>query len=402
MTPPLERHVRAGATVLLRRTRVPAATLRGNADLASALRADARDLAMLCDGDALPDLTGALFLDTETTGLGGGAGTHVFLLGLASFVRDDGGDSGGADHFEVRQWVLPDPADEAALLDVLVAEAAAARLVVTFHGRGFDLPLLEERCMLGGVRFPLARHPHIDLLVGARRVLKLRARRASLQTLEREILGTVRADDLPGAECPAAWFSFLRGDAAPMERVLEHNLLDLMSLPALAGALAAAARGDAPPPDVHQAGRVLARAGAETRALGLQRLAASGAAEAEDGILAAKAYEEAARLLRRAGESVEAAAAAIAATLADPGLPGPWVFLAKHHEHRTGDLDLALECARRAERCLFLRSRSAVQKREAAARITRLAERISRRAAPDGAPSPPPSPGETPATAPIA
>lgn len=382
MTTPLERQARAGASVLLRRTRVPAATLRGNAELASTLRADARDLATLCDGDALPDLTGALFLDTETTGLGGGAGTHVFLLGLASFVRD----ADGADHFEVRQWVLPDPADEAALLDVLVEEAAAARLVVTFHGRGFDLPLLEERCMLGGVRFPLARHPHIDLLVGARRVLKLRARRASLQTLEREILGTARADDLPGAECPAAWFSFLRGDAAPMERVLEHNLLDLLSLPALAGALAAAARGDAPPPDVHQAGRVLAKAGAETRALGLQRLAASGAAVAEDGVLAAKAYEEAARLLRRAGESVEAAAAAIAATLADPGLPGPWVFLAKHHEHRTGDLDLALECARRAERCLFLRSRSAVQKREAAARIARLADRIARRGAPSDAP----------------
>lgn len=377
MTTPLERHVRAGASVLLRRTRVPAATLRGDAELASALRADARDLAMLCDGDALPDLTGALFLDTETTGLGGGAGTHVFLLGLASFVREDD----GTDHFEVRQWVLPDPADEAALLDVLVSEAAAARLVVTFHGRGFDLPLLEERCMLGGVRFPLARHPHIDLLVGARRVLKLRARRASLQTLEREILMTTRADDLPGAECPAAWFSFLRGDAAPMERVLEHNLLDLLSLPALAGALAAAARGDAPPPDVHQAGRVLAKAGAESRALGLQRLAASGAEVAEDGVLAAKAYEEAARLLRRAGESVEAAAAAIAATLADPGLPGPWVFLAKHHEHRTGDLDLALECARRAERCLFLRSRSAAQKRDAAARIARLAERIARRPA---------------------
>lgn len=78
---------------------------------------------------------------------------------------------------------------------------------------------------------------------------------------------------------------------------------------------------------------------------------------------------------------MEAAAAAIAATLADPGLPGPWVFLAKHHEHRTGDLDLALECARRAERCLFLRSRSAAQKRDAAARIARLAERIARRPA---------------------
>jgi hypothetical protein len=175
-----------------------------------------------------------------------------------------------------------------------------------------------------------------------------------------------------------------------MERVLEHNLLDLLTLPALAAALAAAARGEAPAPDVHLAGRVLARSGDEDRALGLQRTAAR---TADAGGLAALAHHEAARLLRRKGLPADAAAEALAATLADPGLPGPWIDLAKHAEHETGDVAFALVCARRAEKALFLRGRGAGLRRETAARIARL----ERKSAADGtqvpaeAPPPPPT-----------
>lgn len=325
------------------------------------LRVAADDVATLCGAAVPASFEGAVFLDTETTGLGGGAGTHVFLLGAASF-------EGGV--FEVRQWVLPDPAEEEPFLDALEWEASRATSIVTFHGRGFDLPRLEERCLLAGRTFPFALTPHVDLLLGARRVLRMRTGRVSLQHLEREVLGVRRLDDLPGAECPAAWFAFLRGDTAPMERVLEHNMLDLLTLPALAAALAAAALGDAPAPDLHLAGRAFAKSGFEDRALGLQREAAR---TADVGSLAALAHHEAARLLRRKGLTAEAAASAVAATLADPGLPGPWTDLAKHAEHVSKDIPFALECARRAERCLFLRSRSVAARRDAAKRIARLA-----------------------------
>lgn len=368
-----------GSSVPLRTTRVPVSFARGRWTLGDALGASACDVATLCGAGDVTSLEGALFLDTETTGLSGGAGTHVFLLGVGAF---DG------DAFEVRQWVLRDPAEESAFLDAFEDEAARARVVVSFHGRGFDLPMLEDRCLLAGRTSPLAATPHVDLLVGARRVLRLRAGRASLQHLERAVLGIAREDDLPGAECPAAWFSYLRGDPAPIERVLEHNLLDLLSLPPLAAALAAAARGEAPAPDVHSAGRTLGRAGLEDRALGLHR---SAARATEDGGLAALAHWEAARLLRRRGMTAEAAAEALAATLADPGLPGPWIDLAKHAEHATRDLPFALECARRAERCLFLRSRAAGARRDAAKRIARLESRIA--AAQTGAPDAPDAPG---------
>ena len=348
-----------------RRTSFPVATRRGTFSLDACVAAAAPDVAALCGAEGVESLDGALFLDTETTGLSGGAGTFVFLLGVASF-RD------GA--FEVRQYVLPDPAEEPEFLDALQAEARTARCLVTFHGRGFDLPRLEERCLLAGRAFPLTGLPHVDLLAGARRVLRLRTGRVSLQHLERTVLGVARLDDLPGAECPAAWYAYLKGDRAPMERVLEHNLLDLLALPALASALAEAAAGRAPAPDVHLAGRVLARVGQETRALGLQRTAARTSA---DGSLTALAHEEAARLLRRDGRSAEAQAEAIAATLADPGLPGPWLALAKHAEHRARDLPLAIECARRAERALYLRGRPAAL-RDVRGRIDRLERKLSK------------------------
>jgi len=359
-TPHLDVLAYAGGRVELRRERFDVDVLRGHFQLSDALNAPLSDVAMLCAGGDFESLDNVLFLDTETTGLAGGAGTFVFLVGLASFT--DG-------VFEVRQWLLPDPAEEEGLLDALAEEAARARGIVSFHGRGFDVPRIEERYLLAGRTSPFCELPHMDLLVGARRVFRMRTGRVNLQHLERIVLGTARLDDLPGAECPQAWYDYLKGDKRPMWRVLEHNLLDLLSLPTLLAALARPAAGIGPSPDVHAAGKVLARAGLERRALDLQLGAAS---RAVDGHVAARAHDEASRLLRRQRRAAEAAAESLAATMSDPALPGPWLALAKYHEHKTKDMALALECCRRLESILFLRSRSESRRRDLKKRVARL------------------------------
>jgi hypothetical protein len=365
----LEERRYPGGRVLLRREPFGVDVLRGEYRLGDALQAPLGDVALLCAGGDLDSLDGILFLDTETTGLVGGAGTFVFLVGLASF-RDG--------EFEVRQWVLPDPAEEEGLLDALEEEARSARGLVSFHGRGFDVPRIEERFLLAGRRSPFCALPHLDLLVGARRVFKLRAGRVNLQHLEELVLGTRRLDDLPGSECPQAWYDYLKGETGPLHRVLEHNLLDLLSLPTLLAALARPAAGHGPSPDVHAAGKVLARAGLRDRALLLQRGAA---ARAVDAHVAARAHDEASRILRRQRRAAEAAAEALAATMADPSLPGPWLALAKDHEHRTKDFALALECCRRLERILFLRSRSESRRRDLKKRIARIERKLAAAAA---------------------
>ena len=63
-----------------------------------------------------PCRQGLLFVDLETTGLAGGAGTYAFLVGCGWF---DGGT------FRVRQFLLSSFAAERALLEA-VADAGAA------------------------------------------------------------------------------------------------------------------------------------------------------------------------------------------------------------------------------------------------------------------------------------
>src|SRR5262249_55516107 len=82
---------------------------------------------------------GTVFLDPETTGLAGGTGTYVFLVGLATWT-------GRA--LRVTQYFLGDLAAEAAFLAAIGEAVGGVRRLVTFNGRTFDLPLLETRCLL--------------------------------------------------------------------------------------------------------------------------------------------------------------------------------------------------------------------------------------------------------------
>jgi len=169
-----------------------------------------------------------VFLDTETTGLSGGAGTLVFLVGVGAFV-DEG--------FRLRQFFLRDPGEEAALLFALQQDLEAARGFVTFNGRAFDVPLLEMRYMIGLQRqWPLGSLPHFDLLFPSRRLWQRSLPDCTLSTLERGICGVVRTgEDVPGSEIPALYMEYLRtGNTRHMQRVIYHNEVDVLSLVTLA------------------------------------------------------------------------------------------------------------------------------------------------------------------------
>ena len=163
-----------------------------------------------------------LFLDTETTGLSGGAGTLAFQVGLGYL-------SGG--EYVVEQLMIRDYPEEAAMLAEVARLADRFPLLVTFNGRTFDVPLLQNRCLLNRIRPAPFTAQHADMLHAARRVWKLRLGRCTLQRLEQAVLGVSREDDLPGELVPQTFFRFLQnGDFGPIERVLEHNRQDVVSL----------------------------------------------------------------------------------------------------------------------------------------------------------------------------
>ena len=61
-----------------------------------------------------------------------------------------------------------------------------------------------------------------------------------LQTVERHKLGVRRDDDLPGAEAPKAFLDWIRDSSGAVDRVFEHNRLDVLTLVTLFAALGAA------------------------------------------------------------------------------------------------------------------------------------------------------------------
>jgi len=167
-----------------------------------------------------------VFLDTETTGLSGGTGTYVFLVGIG-FQSKEG--------FIVQQFFLQDPGEESAFLTCLNEALNGFNGIVTYNGKSFDIPILKTRYILNGLTAPFASIGHIDLLPLARRLWKYRLTHRNLGVLETEILGMERSsEEIPGWMIPEMYIDYCRtGDARPLKGVFYHNAMDIVSLAAV-------------------------------------------------------------------------------------------------------------------------------------------------------------------------
>ncbi len=179
---------------------------------------------------ALGDPSKWLFLDTETTGLAGGTGTYAFLVGLAWW------DAGG---LQVEQFFMRDFTEEYSLLQELAARVIERPVLLTFNGKSFDWPLLENRfAMTRAIAAPKLA-AHLDLLHPARALWKLRLGSVRLVELERYVLdaarlGWRRENDVESALIPQHYFDYLRGGPTqPLAGIVRHNQLDLRGLAAL-------------------------------------------------------------------------------------------------------------------------------------------------------------------------
>ncbi len=275
-----------------------------------------------------------LFLDTETTGLSGGAGTVAFLVGVGWFEGDT---------YRLEQYLMRDYDEEA---DVIARTAARMRdhpVLCTFNGAAFDIPLLQSRAVMQRTRLPRA-EGHIDLLHTARRVWRMRLKKCNLKNIEEEILGLTREDDLPGALVPETYFRFLHTrDMSLLEGILEHNGQDIDTLPVLLGILMeihadplSLTEGE----DLYSLGRINERRGRQEEARRCYRAAG------ERG-MAFLSGTRLADMARRCGEYPEAAALYEGA-LRKKQSAAVHIALAKLYEHRLKDLKRALEHTTRA------------------------------------------------------
>lgn len=298
------------------------------------------------DAAALASLPPAAYFDTETTGLSTGVGTVPFLAGVG--VVDAG-------QLTVRQLLLPDYPHERGLLRRLCAELAATERLVTYNGRGFDLPLLVTRLTVHGFFEEQAALParHDDLLPVARRLWRRGIGSARLADVEAAVLGVRRHGDCPSADVPARYFGYLRdGSPEPLAAVLDHNLQDIVSLARLEAAVLRLRAGEwrsAPFLDRHGFALELLRAGDRATAATVLEVALATADRAE----AFRLRRTAARLLVAAGLVDRAEAIWRDGTrAASVDAAWAWVEIARIRERYLADLNGALDAARAASRVL--------------------------------------------------
>ncbi len=287
------------------------------------------------------DASRLVFLDTETTGLAGGTGTIPFLIGIGYFEPDA---------LVVEQWLLRRYGQEAPMLHALEARLRDASGIVTYNGKSFDWPLLRTRYVLARRSTPPV-NAHVDLLHCARRLVKHRVTSARLVEIERTLLGFVREDDIDGALIPEVFLALAKhGHHPDVARVIEHNAMDLVAMPALLGHLAAQLDGTARDTDARDhlaCARVYARADDDE---GVARFAAR-ALDAGQGEDACHALVLAARQARRRGDFEDEArwlVAALERAHDDVMRACVHLELAKHFEHRRKDTHAAIAHARAA------------------------------------------------------
>ena len=292
----------------------------------------------LMSGRELPDGLDPrkiLYLDTETTGLGG-SGTVAFLVGMG-FLTDRG--------FEVHQFLMRDYPEEPFLLKHVAAGLGKFDVLCTFNGTTFDVPLLESRFLMNRMDRGCLELPHLDLLHMCRRLWKLRLGRCNLGRLEEVILGKPRTDDLPGSEVPARYFAYLKTKQLSMlDDVLKHNAQDIASLCVLLNHMADLYRHPEKirfSEDVYSMGRALEKLERTEDARRCYRLARRGRMGDLAGSALAVSY-------RRTGEREEAVRVWQEMVRERRGGIEPYVELAKYEEHVRRNYPAALDWTERA------------------------------------------------------
>ncbi|NOZ72851.1 MAG: hypothetical protein GXP38_13235 [Chloroflexi bacterium] len=286
------------------------------------------------------DFREAVFIDTETSGLAGGAGTIVFLTGVGRYEEDT---------YVVRQYFARNPSEEPACLTHLADFLTSAQSLVSFNGKAFDIPLLRTRFILAGINPNILQLPHLDLLHPARRLWRARLGSCTFGRLEKAILHHQRTTlDIPSWQIPEIWFRFARGEnnISEISSILYHNQEDVVSMVPLAQTLGGVLTGVLPPhpDDLLALARYFRRQGDITRAKAtyLQALEHS-----PDTPPCGEAMMELAALIKKQ----QGRAAALTWWLEASELPDvvlPHIELAKYHEWESGDLREALAWTEKA------------------------------------------------------
>jgi len=214
--PDLVPHRRFGKAAAMTLKVLSGSAPREIADLVCRWHSSSHQLSFLTSGLYPPrDL---LFIDLETLGF---FSRPIILFGIAEVEGRE---------LLIAQYLLRGIDDELPSLSAVHEHLRDDRVIISYNGKAFDIPFLAERSAFYGR--PVAfRNPHFDLLHNARKRWRQQFPDCRLGTLERQLFGVRRTDDIPSAMVPEFYEAYLAtGNPGPLVPIVAHNRQDLVSL----------------------------------------------------------------------------------------------------------------------------------------------------------------------------
>jgi uncharacterized protein len=156
----------------------------------------------------------AVILDIETTSLEADGGI-VVGVGLAP-------EEGGSEYLQVNR-----SRDEADVLSKMAQRLQSYEVLVTWNGRGFDIPFLTTRLLKNGLDpRPISSKRHVDL----NEVVKSRLR-LTFTYLDHvcDFLGIAKKKGPMGMDVPQLYVRALEGDTKALDAIRDHCLDDLQA-----------------------------------------------------------------------------------------------------------------------------------------------------------------------------
>ncbi|WP_287583470.1 ribonuclease H-like domain-containing protein [Candidatus Borrarchaeum sp.] len=159
-----------------------------------------------------------VFLDIETLGF---FTRPIILFGIAHI---------SGKKISISQYLLRDISEEAGAIAATLSHFKESAALVTYNGRAFDVPYIQERVAYYGMDADL-KHFNIDLLHFSRRAWKEHLPNCRLNTIENHLLGIKREDDVPNTLIPDFYDTYLKTEnPGPLIPIVDHNKQDLISL----------------------------------------------------------------------------------------------------------------------------------------------------------------------------
>ena len=167
---------------------------------------------------SLTDPENFKFMDIETKGL---SNVPIILIGVAEIKGNN---------IIASQYFLRDYFEEPNIIDAYLNHLDEDSVHVTFNGKSFDVPFIKNRCRYNRIDGNLDL-PHLDLMYFAKNLWKDSLSNCQLQTIEKEIFGIEREEDVPGQYIPGYYDAYIsQKNIGPVVPIIEHNAQDIISL----------------------------------------------------------------------------------------------------------------------------------------------------------------------------